>query len=286
MEIKDNNVSLFEDGGHAWMIRNDGKAIPCQVHYYGSQEDDDVEETLYAAEWLYKYTRHEETKKAIIEFIACWIDQIYPDFSEVEHDDYDAVPRDVKLKEEIAERPYKFLSVAFVEAHADELNSASFSKGLTTYNTIIKKELNQEFLRARYGGKYDTAAGNSDMYFRISSTGFDWFGIIYEFVHDHKRLIKTVTICKDEESTGYKDYYYSHKGVVYDHLDTEEFLTQSGNPHVESVENGLEEKLSTGASLLGTCLKENKNPLRVIMQMNMLEKKLIQRDYTRRLNKE
>lgn len=284
MEIKNDIQTLFEDKGYAWMIRNDGEEFAVQVHPYGSMDEDDVEETIYAAEWMYSHTRHDELKKVILEFIACWIDDIYPDYSEVHHDEEPT--RTVKLLEEIAERPYKFLSANFVNSHSDELNSITYNKGVKTYNSIINKELNQEFLRARYGGKYDTASGNGDMYFRVSSTGFDWFNIIYEFVYKNKNHISTVTIVKDEESTGYKDYYYSHGGVVYDHLNIDEFITQSGNPHVESVMNDLEKMLSDGSSLTSTSLLENKNPLRVILQVNMLEGKLIKRDYTRRLNRE
>lgn len=38
----------------AWMIRQDGKAFACTSHYYADSED--AEDTLYAAEWLYKHT--------------------------------------------------------------------------------------------------------------------------------------------------------------------------------------------------------------------------------------
>ena len=41
----------------AWMLRRDGTAFPCQWHYYGSTDPADVEETLYAAEWLYEAPR-------------------------------------------------------------------------------------------------------------------------------------------------------------------------------------------------------------------------------------
>ena len=37
----------------AWMLRRDGIVFPCQWHYYGNADPAEVEETLYAAEWLY-----------------------------------------------------------------------------------------------------------------------------------------------------------------------------------------------------------------------------------------
>ena len=83
----ENNIThLFEDRSTAWMIRNDGKAIPVSVHAYGNKDVEDVEETIYASEWLYNNTNHDEIKSVIIEFIACWIDHVYPDYSEVHHD--------------------------------------------------------------------------------------------------------------------------------------------------------------------------------------------------------
>ena len=43
----------------AWMLRRDGMASPCQWHYYGNADPAEVEETLYAAEWLYDSTQSE-----------------------------------------------------------------------------------------------------------------------------------------------------------------------------------------------------------------------------------
>ena len=47
----------------AWMLRRDGIAFPCQWHYYGNADPAEVEETLYAAEWLYDATQSEETRR-------------------------------------------------------------------------------------------------------------------------------------------------------------------------------------------------------------------------------
>ena len=40
----------------AWMIRNDGTAIPCVCHIYGDPDIGGIEETLAAAQWLYEHT--------------------------------------------------------------------------------------------------------------------------------------------------------------------------------------------------------------------------------------
>ena len=94
--------------------------------------------------------------------------------------------------------------------------------------------LNQEFLRARYGGMYDTSAGDRAMYFRISSTGFDWFPIIWAFVYDNRRQIDSVTVVKDPEATGVDNRYLVHGGTKIDRVPTEEFINLSGRPVFDS----------------------------------------------------
>ena len=56
----------------AWMLRRDGTAFPCQCHYYGNADPAEVEETLYAAEWLYDATRSEETRQLCLDLIAAY----------------------------------------------------------------------------------------------------------------------------------------------------------------------------------------------------------------------
>ena len=58
----------------AWMIRQDGKAFSCICHYYGCKED--VEETIYASEWLYQHTVSDETKRLTLDFIAAYGEQL------------------------------------------------------------------------------------------------------------------------------------------------------------------------------------------------------------------
>lgn len=106
---------------------------------------------------------------------------------------------------------------------------------LKAFNDLVIMELNQEFLRVRFGGRYDSVLGSQELVCRVSSTYFNWYDIIYMFVTEHKRDIKTVTVCKDFESTGIKDFYYKWKGQVMYQMLVNEFLTLPGNPVVESV---------------------------------------------------
>ena len=56
----------------AWMLRRDGTAFPCQCHYYGKADPAEVEETLYAAEWLYDATQSEEIRQLCLDLIAAY----------------------------------------------------------------------------------------------------------------------------------------------------------------------------------------------------------------------
>ena len=94
----------------AWMLRRDGTAFPCQCHYYGNADPAEVEETLYAAEWLYDATQCEETRQLCLDLIAAYGVALQPNRNLV---------RNLLLA--IRERPYVFLSRAFVERHAGEL---------------------------------------------------------------------------------------------------------------------------------------------------------------------
>ena len=86
------------------------------------------------------------------------------------------------------------------------------------------------------------------MTFRISSTGFNWYNIIWEFVYKNSREIKTVTIVRDEESTGTYFEYKNRSGENYFNMPIEDFLTEKGNPVVES-KDIVKRKLQKGKSL-------------------------------------
>ena len=70
---------------NAWMIRYDGKEIPVTVHIYGSTED--VEETLYASEWLYNNTTDSSVKEQIRSLVATYAHELDPDAKPAELED-------------------------------------------------------------------------------------------------------------------------------------------------------------------------------------------------------
>lgn len=84
----------------AWMVRNDGKAIVCVQHIYANTED--IEETLFAADWLYVSTHHEKTRQIVLETVTAWASSI--------------LNRDIisDTQKVIAQKSYRFLSQEFV----------------------------------------------------------------------------------------------------------------------------------------------------------------------------
>lgn len=194
----------------AWMIRRDGVAFPCEWHVYGS--DDDVEETLYAAEWLYEHTLSEKTKETVLSLI-----NTYARGLDKRKNSIRALIHDIKTK------PYIFLTHKFVMEHADDIQTAPVLE-TDFLAEEVNRCLNEEFLRARYGGMYDTKEDCRDMYFRVSSNGMYWWSIIYKFVEDHAEKIDTVTVIRDEESTGEHWCYTDKSGEEFDKYPISAFL--------------------------------------------------------------
>ena len=175
----------------AWMVRTDGVAFPGTCHIYGST--DDIEETLYAAQWLYGHTANAKTKDLCLRLFKTY------GISLSEHRN---CVRSILLQ--IRKTPYRFLDYNFIFDIADEIQNAPTGI-LSTLNTEVIHALNNEFMRVRYGGMYDSEDGNRDLYFRLSNDGLltpEWNGIIQAIIREHKDEISEIIIVSDEESTG------------------------------------------------------------------------------------
>lgn len=188
----------------AWMIRRDGEAFPCLQHLYGSAQD--VEETLYAAEWLYHHTSSTEARQLVLHLIAAYGASLNSHRNAVRN-----------LVIDIKRKPYVFLTHSFVLEIADKLHFP-ISDSEESMNRRVMERLNEEFLRARLGGLYHTVPGCRDMYFRISSHGFDWSAVITRFLQTHASEIDTVTVVRDEESTGDSRFYRDEAGSEYNRI--------------------------------------------------------------------
>lgn len=104
---------------------------------------------------------------------------------------------------------------------------------------LLNDLTNQEFCRVRtsnYKVKY--GGDNGQIYFRISSVGFNWFDLIWNVVNKFSKDIKEVTVIKDKQTFGGKEFDY-----YYNHLPTDEFLTLKGNPIIESIDSNTKDNL-------------------------------------------
>lgn len=192
----------------AFMIRRDGTAIPCIQHIYTG---DCVEETLYAAQWLYLHMSDIRTKEICLSLIKSYAVSLGKD------NFISAILSDIEKK------PYVFLTADFVNSVSENLKK-SCAGDVEKLCEKTADLLNGEFLRARYGGLYYTKNGCRDMYFRISAYGFNWDGIMCDFVNNHKSVIDTVTVVYDEESTGKKDCFYICNELLCDKVPADTFI--------------------------------------------------------------
>jgi hypothetical protein len=205
----------------AWMLRRDGKAIQVPVHAYGDEED--PEYILMNAEWLYNNTENSSTKTDIILLLAIYA---------VNNDCVDVST----FAQYVIKNDYLQISVKFLESIYNELERAIDSAISSDYhneeyyNKKVVDDLNQEFCRVRAGGVFDSDGNLGDLYFRTSSSGFNWFDVIWEFVYKlyKQNKVSTVTIVRDKESTNEDKVYYNRMPV-------EEFITLSGHPYIESM---------------------------------------------------
>ena len=206
----------------AWMIRNDGTAFPCVCHTYGNWDVQVIEETLAAAQWLYEHTAKSTVRVLCMELIYAWAEQ----FSTAETDIAETI------NQIIDSRPYRFLSKEFISVHAGELKAPVFIQSLESLNEDLNLEIYQEFLRARYGGLYDTDSASREMFFRISSAVFDWYPIIRDFVEKADFPIESVTIVRDAEGAGGKNRPYRRLNGqgIYREISLADFLAEADDP--------------------------------------------------------
>lgn len=223
----------------AWMVRQDGYKIPVTVHIYGAMEEGKVlndswslEENVLAAIFVYKYSKDKFSKNLASEVISKWAIIMlgsYLDQGIINEEDLKNF-RDINLLGEIPPFYSKLITlrelwdlvpkgwIVDLEENYEKFDGYSGSE--------INEVLNQEFMRARYGGEYDSSSGNYDIYFRISSTGFEWNKVIDKFLSEFKRKVTSITIEKDFESTGTDNVYKTSKGTPINRLPIDSYWTE------------------------------------------------------------
>ena len=199
----------------AWMLRRDGMFFPVNAHLYVIDDDGDALESAFeTAMFLYKYSLEDRfsARYFIILFVTYQLLALKSDGGEI------GKMGKKKIRNLIA--PYlKNLDYPVSPGEIAEIcvGSDSFIHHMKDYQTLedlteiidinmwiqkMKTALNQEFTRVRFGGKYFSFTNNREMYFRISSQGFDWMPVFKNFlsVMDRKLVIEKVTVIRDSRS--------------------------------------------------------------------------------------
>lgn len=235
-----------------YMVRNDGRVFECEsIHPYIIYEPEDDLELMVSGiasnpeqlVWFYKNTLQKDTKERIIRCVQYLANILF--FVDTHKRD------DLSWLGELND--IKDLMDTF-HIQPKEITEVTYST-LDTLEELFKELnnlTNQEFLRVRTGGEY-WEEGSEEIFFRISSVDFNWFGIIWQLVYDNRNRITNVTIESDRQS-GRKEglFVYVINGKAINHMPVEEFLTLEGNPVVESskVAGAVTQKLREGRSLI------------------------------------
>lgn len=221
-----------------YMLRNDGKCFECKGwHPYISNIYDDendldslINERLWELKWYYDNSLVSDVKKYIEILVKSCCE------------------KDMNFKKDKQElfNTFNIKEDTYTCRDDNELYSI-----LNNINNLT----NQEFCKVRTSN-VKIGGDSNDIYFRISSIGFNWFNIIWKFVMDNVKDISSVTISRD---TRVRDFTqgecYKVNGVEINHLPTDEFLTLRGNPIIEAFNSKLNvinealPKLASGKSL-------------------------------------
>lgn len=226
----------------AWMLRQGGDAFGVMHHFYVMDDEDLSSEAEVAAFLISTKSKDQDLAKYIIDaWIALLIENEVP---------YDGEEPEIEdaIKSAVNNLPYTFqypLSVdEIINIHRENNQYDNVGSLYDFVDDVrdersnlskrIKDSLNQQFCRSRFGGQYNTSRGNRELWFRISSTGYNWVNDIYIWTADHyKGLgVQTITICRDYESDygdeeGHSEYFYTARdGSIYRNMPIMEFLAE------------------------------------------------------------
>lgn len=226
----------------AWMLRQGGDAFGVMHHFYVMDDEDLSSEAEVAAFLIATESKDLDLAKYILDaWMAILIENAVP---------YDGEEPEIEsaIESALSTLPYSFQyplsTTELIKIHR-ECNQYDNVGALydfvddvrserSSLSKRIKDSLNQQFCRARYGGQYNTRRGNKELWFRISSTGYNWINDIYIWTADHYRGLgaQTITICRDYESDygdseDNEEYFYTARdGAVYRNMPIIEFLAE------------------------------------------------------------
>lgn len=220
-----------------YMLRNDGKLLECgEIHpyiYYNAFNTAEEELTSLLnnqnfIKWFYNNTNKKEVKENISSLLYSILE-----CDELEH---------------LHTRAQELINELNIEKNKQTIKDKS---QIFDIFYQLNQDTNQEFCRVRVSS-LKFGGDSKEVYFRISSLGFNWFDLIWNIVMNNKDFVENITIVKDTQTFGgaYNPYVVNNKKI--EHMSTEEFLTLQGNPVIEKfkfekeVLNDLSEKLYKG----------------------------------------
>ena len=225
----------------AWMLRQDGAAFGVPIHLYADGDSELDSEAECAAFIVSTQSKDAELAYQVLD---AWMALQLIDYASYKDIDAEAICDRIRVM--LSDLPYHFSYPLSVDkllsihnscsnyANIDELYEYVDSLDVADLQQRIRDSINQQFCRVRYGGKYNTRVGNSCLWFRISSVGFNWANTIYLFVSDmyRKLQVDTVSICRDYESDygdrlDMDEYFYKAKdGTAYYMMPIDEYLAE------------------------------------------------------------
>lgn len=214
-------VSIIEKvmPSKAWCIDRSGKIYDVWVHPFGDIEEDSVEDAL----WLL-CNDFSNVENECIDYVSKQLiyDYLTPDSENYKDELVDAIVDTIQSIECLKTVKSQSHSVTneiigncmhLLDMYGNDMSWIDKSK-LDQEGKAIKKYLNDNIMRVRLGSEYQTTSDRSgSLYFRISSSGFDWYDIIMNFVFyklptDYK--ICDITVEKDKSATGIYKLYVDH----------------------------------------------------------------------------
>ena len=253
-------MSINIQSGKPYMVRNDGEIFECgEIHPYilyrqnfigptslGSAIQETIEAVPFSFRWFFDHTKQKEVKEKTISSIQALADAYVTAVKEGQNvtkrvgfhfEDFEPILRDFHIIPKIINNDNFDMNFEIANKRLQELNNLT----------------NQEFLRMRTGDKFFGNYQPGDVYFRVSSTDFNWYNIIWGIIMKNPKL-ERVTIEYDVQSGKIdKPYFYElNDGTLIDRMNREEFLTAKGTPLIESLYNSESKILQNGGTLIET----------------------------------
>lgn len=228
-------------GTKAWMLRQDGVDFPVIVHFYASGDDDLSSEAECAAFLVKSGSKDIDLAYQVLD---AWMAILIENKIDYDADEIKLINT---LTRELNGLPYHFqynISVGdLINIHnalgnytdIDSLYDYIDGLDIKKMQEDIRRSINQQFCRVRYGGRLDEEKGGQGaLWCRISSIGYNWANTLYVWVANHYRGLKVdrISICRDYESDygdadGMPDYFYKAKdGTPYYELPIEDYLAE------------------------------------------------------------